>query len=430
MSTPTTDASESRMNDCPSPTTRAYWVALLSKMAHPLLAALAEDRLKVAMPIEARTGELAALRRRYSHLEGFARLLSGLSPWLELADDGTPEGETRMQLAGLAKQALANAVDPKAQDFLNFSDGDQPLVDAAHLALALLRGPSLWFKAEPTTRRHIVEALKSTRLIKPGYYNWLLYSALIEAFFLQIGEDYDRVRIDYALRQHDLWYKGDGAFGDGPEFRWDYYNSFSIQPLLRTVLAAISDLHTEYADMRGRFDQISARYVMVLERLIAEDGSFPALGRSIVYRCGAFQHLANEARLQRLPAELPPGQARTALSAVIAKTLGAAGTFDADGWLRLGLCGHQPNLAEDYISTGSLYMAALAFLPLGLPAHDPFWADDPVPFSAQKLWAGCDDALPDVSLRFFAARREDGYWADGPVYRADTSPTSGWSGVF
>ncbi len=399
-------------------------------MAHPLLAALAEDRLKVVMPIEARTSEVAALRRRYSHLEGFARLLSGLSPWLELADDGTPESETRIHLAGLAQQALANAVDPKAQDFMNFSDGDQPLVDAAHLALALLRGPSLWFKAEPTTRRQIVEALKSTRLIKPGYYNWLLYSALIEVFFLQVGEDYDRVRIDYALRQHDLWYKGDGAFGDGPEFRWDYYNSFSIQPSLRTVLAAIADTHTEYADMQRRFDQISARYALVLERLIAADGSFPTLGRSIVYRCGAFQHLANEARLRRLPTELPPAQARTALSAVIAKTLGAEGTFDSDGWLRLGLCGYQPNLAEDYISTGSLYMAALAFLPLGLPAQDPFWVDDPVPFSAQKLWAGRDDALPDNSLRFFAARREDGYWADGPIRRADTSQDSGWSGVF
>jgi hypothetical protein len=28
------------------------------------------------------------------------------------------------------------------------------------------------------------------------------------------------------LRQHEQWYRGDGIYGDGPEFDWDYYNSF------------------------------------------------------------------------------------------------------------------------------------------------------------------------------------------------------------
>ncbi len=29
------------------------------------------------------------------------------------------------------------------------------------------------------------------------------------------------MRIDYAVRQHEQWYKGDGTYGDGPDFqRW------------------------------------------------------------------------------------------------------------------------------------------------------------------------------------------------------------------
>ena len=49
--------------------------------------------------------------------------------------------------------------------------------------------------------------------------------------------------------------------------------------------------------------------------------------------------------------------------------------FDKDGWLVLGFNGHQPECADGYTSTGSLYMATLSFLPLGLPADDPFWTD-------------------------------------------------------
>ena len=72
---------------------------------------------------------------------------------------------------------------------------------------------------------------------------------------------------------------------------------------------------------------------------------------------------------------MTPGQARAALGAVIARTLDAPGHVRRRGWLTLGSCGHQPGVAETYISTGSLYLCSAAFLPLGLPATDPFWTD-------------------------------------------------------
>ncbi len=52
----------------------------------------------------------------------------------------------------------------------------------------------------------------------------------------RLGARWDRMRVDYALRQHEQWYKGDGVYGDGPVFHWDYYNSFVIQPMLLDVL--------------------------------------------------------------------------------------------------------------------------------------------------------------------------------------------------
>jgi hypothetical protein len=68
-----------------------------------------------------------------------------------------------------------------------------------------------------------------------------------------------------------------------------------------------------------------------------------------------------------LPDEMSPAQVRAALAAVIGRTLDGPGRFDADGWPRIGLCGNQPGVAEAYISTGSLYLCAAAFLPSALP---------------------------------------------------------------
>lgn len=88
---------------------------------------------------------------------------------------------------------------------------------------------------------------------------------------------------------------------------------------------------------------------------------------------------------------------RSALTAVIKKTLGAPSTFDEKGWLNIGLCGYQPELADFYITTGSLYLCSEIFLPLGLPATDNFWSDPEMPWTSVKAWSG-QDLSPDHAL--------------------------------
>ena len=65
--------------------------------------------------------------------------------------------------------------------------------------------------------------------------NWLMISAIIEDFFLNIGEKYDEKLIYHAFNQHEKWYKGDGIYNDGPEFHWDYFNSFVILPMILDI---------------------------------------------------------------------------------------------------------------------------------------------------------------------------------------------------
>ena len=126
---------------------------------------------------------------------------------------------------------------------LNFTDGGQPLVDAAFLAQAILRAPARALDATSTHRtRSATDRARSSRRarITPGFNNWLLFSAMVEAALA--GARRSRgiaMRVDYALRQHEQWYKGDGVYGDGPEFHWDYYNSFVIQPMLLDVLDVV-----------------------------------------------------------------------------------------------------------------------------------------------------------------------------------------------
>ncbi len=369
----------------PSPD-REYWVGVLKRLADPVLTNLANGTLKARMPVEEGAG---AGRRPVTHLEAFGRLVAGLAPWLELPPDESAEGRVRDRYRGLVQRALAQAVDPSSPDFMNFTRERQPLVDAAFLAQGLLRAPrALRDALDPPTREKLVRALESTRGIQPGFNNWLLFTATVEAALASLGAWWDRVRVDYALRQHAQWYKGDGVYGDGPAFHWDYYNSFVIQPMLLDVLDACGHEAADWESMRPLVRRRARREAAILERLISPEGTFPAIGRSLAYRFGAFHLLAQMALRRDLPEGLAPAQVRSGLTAVIRRSIEAPGTFDAEGWLRIGFCGHQPAVGERYISTGSLYLCAVGLLPLGLPPGDPFWSAPPQAWTSQQAWSG------------------------------------------
>lgn len=378
----------------PSPATpatgaeeRAYWCGVAARLANPLLGALAEQRLRATMPVEGHPSSKD--RPQYTHLEGVGRLLAGVAPWLELAADETPEGRERGRLAALARAAIAAGTDPRSPDFLNFAKGRQPLVDAAFLAQAMLRAPrELWQKLEPRVRDNVVAALLSSRPIQAGENNWKLFATTVEVFLHKAGAKRDDARLFEGIRKHRDWYVGDGMYGDGPEFHWDYYNAFVIQPMLVEALDVVAGEAEEWGILHRKALERLARYAEIQERSIAPDGSFPAIGRSIAYRCGAFQGLALAALRRRLPPEVPPAAARVALTRVIRKTLEAPGTWDEQGWLRIGLAGHQPGLGETYISTGSLYLCSVALLPLGLPASDDFWARPAAKTTWERIWGG------------------------------------------
>lgn len=374
---------------------------MLVRVAEPVLTNLALGRLRQAMPVEAARRSVDE-RRQYTHLEAFGRLLTGIAPWLQVDLPAGPEADLQRRYVALVPDALRSALNPASPDHMRFDQGPQSLVDAAFLAQAILRAPRpLWQALDRQTRDRLIDSFKSTRSIQPPFNNWLLFSGMIEAVLCAAGGEWDRVRVDYALRQLEQWYKGDGVYGDGPEFHWDYYNSFVIHPMLIDILHTVTRgsalPESAWAAMSERVLVRARRYAEILERMIAPDGSFPPIGRSLAYRFGAFHLLAQLALLRQLPGSLPPAQVRCALTAAIRRTTQAPGTFDAQGWLTIGVGGHQPGIGEGYISTGSLYLCAAGLLPLGLPPQDEFWQAAPQEWTALKIWTG-RDLPPDHAL--------------------------------
>ena len=374
----------------PKPLTRADWVHLLERVAKPVLEAAAEGRLQERMPVEAAPNHVAD-RRPVTCLEAVARTLAGIAPWLESGPDDGEEGRLRSRFADLARQAITSGVAKGSPSYLNFGEDRQTIVDSGFLALALARAPRTLREALPgTTRLHLADALRATRQQTPPFNNWLLFAAMIEAALLQLGEPWDRVRVDYALHEHAAWFLGDGTYGDGPHFHADYYNSFVIHPFLLALIDVVGAQDSAWSAMRSSIYERARRYAALQERAIAPDGTFPAIGRSLTYRCGAFHLLAEISRREVLPETLSPEQVRSALSAVLRRTLLSPGTFNESGWLQIGLAGHQPFMGETYISTGSLYLCTAVFLPLALPTQHRFWSGPEVPWTSVRLWNGED----------------------------------------
>jgi hypothetical protein len=327
---------------------------------------------------------------RVVYMEVFGRLMAGISPWLTLPEDNTPEGKMRKKLREYALKSYTHAVDPNSKDFLLWDKEGQVLVDAAFIANSFLRAPEqLWHPLDSLTKARYVQQFKSLRWVDPPYTNWLLFSAMVETFLLSIDEDYDAYRIHSAIRKIDEWYVGDGWYSDGEHFAFDYYNSYVIQPMYTEILEVLvkknkiaKPRELEIATKRMQ------RYSLILERMVSPEATFPLFGRSMTYRMAVFQPLTLLAWKENLPKELSDGQVRNALTCVMKRMFSIEGNFNKEGFLQLGFAGHQPGLADWYTNNGSLYMTSLVFLPLGLPADHSFWTAKPEDWTAKKAWNG------------------------------------------
>lgn len=383
-------ASVSAKKKTPVPASdRQQWVELCYRIAAPVLENMSKGELQKNMQLEL-SPTWDGRDKRVAYMETFGRLMAGISPWLALPDDDTEEGKMRKQIREWALLSYKNAVNPDSPDFLLWeTSSTQRLVDAAYLAESFLRAPeATWQQLDETTKKRYIERFQRLKVVRPAYNNWLLFRGLIEAFLMSVGEEADQYALTVAANKINEWYLSDGWYSDGPEFSLDYYNAYVIHPMYIEMLEVLNKhnfwtpISTDLAVKRMQ------RFNIFMERLISPEGTYPAFGRSVVYRMGAFQTLAMAAWKYGLPEGLSNGQVRSALTAVMNNMFKVEGNFNEGGFLQLGFAGHQPELSNYYTNNGSLYMTSLVFMPLGLPADHPFWSDAAQPWTSQKAWSG------------------------------------------
>ena len=382
---------------------RQYWCSLAYRIAQPVLENMAKGELQKNMQTEF-SPSFDNRNRKVLYMECFGRLMAGIAPWLALPDDDTAEGLQRKQLREWALQAYRNAVDTNNPDYLCWGIGGQNLVDAAYIAESFLPAyDTLWMPLDNQTKQRYLTEFRKLRKIDPPYTNWLLFSSTIESFMAKAKGEYDQYRVNSACRKMEEWYVGDGWYADGPSFSFDYYSSYVFHPMyletLQAMIDAKANTRLDYQKYYNRALKRCQKYAIVLERFISPDGTFPVFGRSIPYRLAAMQPLALMAWYQTLPKELTNGQVRAALTKVMHRMFDSQQNFNEGGFLTIGFCGNQPNIADWYTNNGSLYMTTLAFMPLGLPANHPFWTDAAQPWTQVKAWNG--EAFP-----------KDHHWAD------------------
>lgn len=384
--------------------TREYWLETLDKIARPVFEAAADNQLRKVMS--------HYTDNRSAALECFGRSLAGIAPWLELQSVDSEEKKLQERYRRLTLKALSVISDPDNSQHVYFTNidgaGDQPLVDTAFLAQGLIRAPkSIVAQLDNRTRQNLIASLKQSRSIIHHDNNWILFTAMVEAGLDTLGSDFDKLRLDYGIQLINSWYKGDGVYGDGPEFANDYYNSFVIQPfmvdLIKRYPIIATNAKTYDKALPKKVMARATRFAEFQELLINGDGTYPVYGRSMCYRTGSFQLLAQACLQNFLPGKISPAQVRCALTAVLKKVLSAPTTFDDKGYLTVGIYGRQPEMGEPYINVGSCYLALEVMLPLGLPRTDNFWSSEDQDWSSKKIWSGQltvrDQAYHEISTQ-------------------------------
>ncbi len=384
---------ESKKKKEKEPTDREYWCNLMYRIAAPVLSNMSEGKLRQEMLIEV-SPRWDGRDKGVTFMETFGRLMAGLAPWLSLPDDNTTEGLQRKQLRQWALKSYSHAVDPDSPDYLLWRKEGQPLVDAAYIANSFLRAfDQLWMPLDEVTKQRYINEFKQLRRVNPPYSNWLLFSAMVETFLFKVDANPDMYRIASALRKIEEWYVGDSWYSDGPEFAFDYYNSYVIQPMYVECQDIIAQKLNNWQFPLERYEKSvkrMQRHGVILERFISPEGTFPVFGRSITYRSGVFQPLALLVLRGELPEELTNGQVRAGMTSVLKRMFANPGNFNEKGFLTIGFTTSQPDISDYYTNNGSMYLASLAFLPLGLPTDHPFWTDEPQPWTSKKAWEGMD----------------------------------------
>lgn len=305
-----------------------------------------------------------------AELEGFARVLWGLAPYLH-------GGGTSKELEEIYLNGLIHGTDPHNPEYWGVVESyQQELVEMAAIAFGLLIAPEkLWAPLSSEAKSNLAAWLNlaNTTSVYPS--NWKFFAVLVNVAFKKLGlPEYNQQVVDANIQEINSYYVGDGWYQDGPTDRYDYYIAFALH-YYGLIYAAFmgeddpvnSQLFRERAEIFGK------QFLYWFD----ESGAGIPYGRSLTYRFAqvAFYSACVYAGVETLDLSVMKG--------IIDRNLEAwwhSHMQDFSGILTIGY--EYPNLimAESYNAPGSPLWSLKAFLLLALDDSHPYWSAPAAPY--------------------------------------------------
>jgi len=326
---------------------------------------------------------------RSDGIEGFARSFLIAAPLLAgRAED--PHDHAGWYARGLA--AAMNSAGPDrwgraigVDEIKQWNGTPQPIVEAANLAFGLALSRSrIWDQLDEKLREELADWLAHHAAKHGSVNNWLLFTAVIEAFLRSVGYDVPGGHAQADVDLFESWYLGDGWYNDGPISattghgnRVDHYNSWVIQ----TFLWQWYELTEQPAARRERFLARLGEFADSYALLFAPDGSPLHQGRSLTYRHAVLGGLW-AAGLAGVGSETP-GTIRRLASRVLEHFTDLGVGVEGPPTLGHGATEFLP-MCQVYSGPGSPYFAGMGFLGLAAPTDHPLWASPEQPLPAER----------------------------------------------
>jgi hypothetical protein len=361
--------------------TRAHWEYIFGRMTYGYakIAERSGSPARVLYPDDRR-----GLPDSVDAIESFARIASAWGAWLH--NPANPAvikfQDHEINLETLLRQALLDGTN-QSNPYTYWGDIghlDQRIVESADIAVAIWMSRERVFNNMTKSEQEQIIAWLAQVDDKGTYTdNWILFTAMAQAVRHHLGFPSPVEDLDNRLMQIGEFYRGDGWYVDGPTNEFELYNAwmFGWHYLLWTTIDG--DRRPDHRQLvleRGR------SFIDGFLHFFGANGSYPAFGRSIVYRFAALAPFAVGHFLKIAPND--PGLLRRVSSGCI-RYFYDHGLFDPYGhFVRQGYHGDFPPAGEAYISPGSPYWCCHGLFALTFDHDDPFWTATEAPLPVEQ----------------------------------------------
>lgn len=210
-----------------------------------------------------------------AEFEGYLRPLWGIVPY--------QYGGGNFGHWELYRRGLVNGTNPHHEEFWGYpNDYDQLLVDIAAIGFALCFVPEhVWEPLNDSEKKAVENYLLKTRSKTYCHNNWKFFRVIVDLGLDRVGVKYDKKGTTDYLVDLDLFYLGDGWYGDGKPHRIDNYNAmaFHFYGLIYTIVRKEEDPErcSKYLERATLFAQ---QYIHWFD----DNGACLPYGRSLIYR--------------------------------------------------------------------------------------------------------------------------------------------------